>query len=88
MDDAFGEGVDFYETGVDGAGEAAEFGDEAYVSLLDLFVGVLNVILVDDGIDLVSVLAYRTHNTARDRSQGSDQRTERVHHRTVPAVII
>lgn len=40
LDQLFGEGVDLYETGVDGAVEAAEFGDETDVSLADWFVGV------------------------------------------------
>lgn len=36
----FGEGVYLYETGVNGAVEATEFGDEANVSLADWFVRV------------------------------------------------
>lgn len=40
LDQPFGEGVDLHETGVDGAVEAAELGDEADVALADWFVGV------------------------------------------------
>jgi hypothetical protein len=40
LDEGFGERVDLDESGVDGAGEAAEFGDEADVALRDGLVGV------------------------------------------------
>jgi len=40
LDEFFGEGVYFHEAGVDGAVEAAEFRDEADVSLGDGLVGV------------------------------------------------
>ncbi len=40
LDEFFGKGVDFHEAGVDGAVEAAEFGDEADVALADGLVGV------------------------------------------------
>ena len=40
LDQLFGERVDLHETGVDGAVEAAEFGDESDVSLADWLVGI------------------------------------------------